>query len=167
MRENPEQALRLAVAATIFVILAVSPSETVSQESSSPQTLMSAAVPFAGCYELQLGRWWPWSMGDDTKFVTPPQHIELRLQRGTELFERNGLLIRAIPPSASRRSSFWLLQGRDGVDLIWTSGFSGVSLRLKKHEKELRGWAHAFFDSPRPPHLAHVRARPIPCSSAQ
>ncbi len=38
------------------------------------------AVPvtsFAGCYELKLGRWWPWSFGGDNEFVTPSSKIEL------------------------------------------------------------------------------------------
>jgi hypothetical protein len=164
MRENSRQALRLA-AVSILLILVLFPSATMGQEGSSAARIsMSAAAPFAGCYELQLGRWWPWSMGEDTISATPPRRIELQLQHGRDGFEQNGLLIRTIPsPQSSRRSAFWVPEGNDGADLIWTNGFAGVSLRLARHGKELQGWAHAFFDFPRPPHTAHATARPIPC----
>lgn len=169
MQERTELALRLAATLSVLLTLAISPSLSLCQESSSsgPPISMSAAAPFAGCYELHLGRWWPWGMGEDTQFATPPQRVELQLQHGTDGFEQNGLLIRTIPSgTASHRGSFWLPQDRGGVDLIWTSGFSGVSLRLNRHGKELRGWAHAFFDFPRPPHIARAAARPIACTSA-
>jgi hypothetical protein len=170
MQEKTEPALRLATTLSVLLILAIPASLSLCQESSSsgPPISMSAVAPFAGCYELQLGRWWPWGMGEDTQFATPPQRVELQLQHGTDGFEQNGLLIRTIPlGTASRRASFWLPQDRNSVDLIWTSGFSGVSLRLARHGKELRGWAHAHFDFPRPPHMAHVTARPIACPSAR
>jgi len=103
-------------------------------------------------------------MGEDTALVTPPERIQLGLERGDRSFEKEKLLIRRIPPEAeSRRSSYWLPLDNNEVLLIWTDGFSGVSLKLTKSRKELRGWAHAHFDSPRPPHVAHVTAEPIPC----
>ncbi len=169
MRKKTKHASRLAAGLSLLLVLMIFPSPSLGQESSSrPPISMSAAAPFAGCYELNLGRWWPWGMGEDTRFATPPSRVELRLQRGRDGFEQNGLLIRTIPSDpASRRSSFWLPQGNNGLDLIWTTGFSGVSLRLTRHGKELRGWAHAFFDFPRPPHVAHVTARPINCGYDQ
>jgi hypothetical protein len=159
----------IGAVASIFLILLAFPSECPAQEAAPPsgsQISSAAAAPFAGCYELHLGRWWPWGMGDDTKFATPPPRIELKLQHGAEGFEQNGLLIRAIPPgTVSRRASYWLPQPYNRVVLIWTSGFSGVSLRLHKNWDDLGGWAHAFFDFPRPPHVAHVKAKRIACES--
>ncbi len=170
MLDKTEQVLRLATTLSFLLILLAVSSDSLGQESSSsgPPISMSDSAPFAGCYELQLGRWWPWGMGEDTQFATPPRGVELRLQRGTEGFEQEGLLIRTIPSDpAPRRSSFWLPHGHNGLDLIWTTGFSGVSLRLTRNGRELRGWAHAFFDFPRPPHVAHVTARPINCGSGR
>lgn len=43
---------------------------------------------FAGCYAVELGRWWPWSFGEDTKFVTPPTQMQLLTQKGTQGFEQ-------------------------------------------------------------------------------
>lgn len=153
----------------VLLIMAALCSQCLAQANSPSDTrsIPPTAKAFAGCYALELGRWWPWGMGEDTKFVTPPQSIVLQLEHGTVDFEQNGLVIRAIPSGpASRRSSYWVPQTGNGVVLIWTTGFSGVSLRLHKHGDELRGWAHAFFDFPRPPHVAHVKARRIACESA-
>jgi hypothetical protein len=128
-----------------------------------------AANKFAGCYELHLGRWWPWGMGEDTPLVTPPPRIELKLERGNEGFEKDRFLIREIPAaSSSRRSSYWMPVGGGEALLIWTDGFSGVSLRLRKNGQDLSGWAHAHFDVvPVLPHVAHAIAKSIPCSSTR
>lgn len=122
---------------------------------------------FAGCYALRLGRWWPWGIGDDAQFVTPPAEFELKAERGTERFEKGELLIRgtlSTPPW--HRSSFWVPRNGRNVLLVWTNGLSGVSLNLKKTGSDVRGWAHAHFDFPTPPYMAHVVARPITCRSA-
>ncbi len=123
---------------------------------------------FAGCYELKIGRWRPRGFGEDTVFVTPPYHVELLSVRGTEGFEKNGFLARAVPlgkrPLYSRRRFFyWLPIAGNHVDLILTDGLSGVTITLKKHGDELRGWAHPHFDFPTSPHIAHATARRISC----
>jgi len=120
---------------------------------------------FVGCYELHLGRWWPWGMGEDTPLVTPPSRIELKLERGSNGFEKDELLIRQIPAAQdSRGSAFWVPGDHANVLLVWTNGFSGVGLRLTKNGNVLSGWAHAHFEVRlRPPHVAHVTAKAIPC----
>ena len=169
MRENSGRCLLLRVSASLFLTMGVFSPRFFGQEipPASAQNSISRAAPFAGCYELQLGRWWPWSMGEDTEFATPPRRIELQLRQGTDGFERDGFAIRTIPAvGSSRRKAYWQPQGSEGVSLIWTDGFTGVTLRLTKHGKELRGWAHPHFDSARlVPHVAHVTASPILCGS--
>lgn len=63
-------------------------------ESANAQapSIPPSAMSFAGCYELKLGRWWPWSFGEDNQFVTPASKIQLLPQQGTEGFEKNGLV---------------------------------------------------------------------------
>ena len=131
------------------------------------------AVPptsFAGCYELKLGRWWPWSFGGDNVFVTPPSKIELLPVQGTDGFEKDELLIRRTPPpqvntAGRRRASYWQVKSKNDVELIWTTGFSGVTLNLSKDGDNLRGWAHPFFDFPTSPRIMHVTARRFPCTA--
>src|SRR6266536_671506 len=53
---------------------------------------------FEGCYDLTMGRWWPWSFGVDNQFVTPPGRIRLLSERGKDGWEKDSFLIRALPP---------------------------------------------------------------------
>jgi hypothetical protein len=54
------------------------------------------------------------------------------------------------------------------IKLVWTDGFTGLTLDLKKHGKELRGWAHPHFDRMKLiPRTAHATARQIACEAPQ
>ncbi len=140
---------------------------------SVERTSDAQVLTFVGCYDLKLGRWWPWANGEDTAFVTPPTHIELLSLRGIDGFENDFFLIRTVPSpklvgSGRRVASFWQLKSKTQLTLTWTDGFVGVSLNLEKQGDELRGWAHPHFDSPRlVARTAHVTARKIPCTTSQ
>ena len=137
-------------------------------DSAQPRGSKSQAANFAGCYKLHMGRWWPWSLGEDAKFATPPNQFELTLQRATEGFAQGQLIIRQEPSGGrSWRISYWIPTGTNEAAAVWSDGFSGVSINLTKHSDELRGWAHAHFDVWRPPHIARVTALRIACQSAQ
>lgn len=134
----------------------------------------SPTVPFAGCYQVKLGRWWPWSFGEDTVFVTPPYRIRLLAQRGTEGFEDNGFIIRVLPPEKEaihgirRVWSYWTVKSTKDVELVWTDGLTGVVLKLHKRGSDLRGWAHPHFDFPIfIPRTAQVRARTMACEEPE
>jgi hypothetical protein len=145
---------------------------TAAQSDKSTANQQNQTVPFLGCYELKLGRWWPWGYGEDTPFVTPPKSVRLLPERGTEGFEQYGFLLRAIPrkgkPADGRGGwSYWSVDSANRVYLMWNDGFTGVTLKLEKDGKDLHGWAHPHFDSPHfIPHTAHVVARRIGCESA-
>jgi len=52
------------------------------------------------------------------------------------------------------------------IDLVWTDGFTGVTLKLEKKKDELSGWAHPHFDAAKfIPRMARVVARPIACDT--
>src|SRR5258708_5839752 len=126
------------LAEVLILLVVISPSCS-GQAINSPKPLNENQISsFTGCYELVLGKWWPWSFGEDTVFVTPPPRIELLPEPGTKGFEKNGLLIRAIPLQTSVSSgrpvsSFWQIKSSTHVDLVWTNGLSGVTLKLSKH----------------------------------
>ena len=134
-----------------------------AQSDASNQSVEAAAKNLAGCYHVHLGRWWPWGMGEDSKYATPPSEIQLRLER-TRLFGKDELLIRRIPPAQDLRGyAFWVPRANGQALLVWSNGFSGVSINVTKNSRDLRGWAHAHFDYPGLPHVAHVVAKPMPC----
>jgi hypothetical protein len=126
---------------------------------------------FTGCYQLTIGRWWPWAFGEETKYVTPPSRIQLLSDQGTKGFEQDRLLLRSIPrkeesAAGSRESSYWQVRSSDRIDFIWTDGFTGVTLKLEKKGDELSGWAHPHFDAAKVvPRTARVVARLIACDA--
>lgn len=149
----------------LLVVTLFSAASSSNERGSDPATKVDVR-PYAGCYRITLGRWWPWGYGEEAKYVTPPNSIRLMPERGTEGFEKDQLLIRVFPlprTSSARGGSFWDVQGSD-VYMIWTDGFAGVSLKLEKRGGQLVGWAHPHFDSWRLiPHVARAKAQPIPC----
>jgi len=156
--------------AVVFVLLLIISPRCSGQPSNPPKPQnKNQTSSFTGCYELVLGRWWPWSFGEDTVFVTPPTRIELLPEPGTKGFEQNGFMIRTISLQTSVApgrpvSSFWRLKSSTHIDMVWTNGLSGVTLKLRKHGTELRGWAHPHFDFPTPPpRIQHVTAKRIGC----
>ena len=88
------------------------------------------AASFAGCYELRLGRWWPWGFGKENAYVTPPSRIQLITERGAQGFEQDGYLIRPMKSPTTGRGgpSYWQVKSDEKIDLIWTDGFTGVTL---------------------------------------
>jgi hypothetical protein len=163
---RPERCASLLL--LLFAVIQTVASEPHNGGSRSPTN--ADVTPYTGCYRVILGRWWPWGYGEEAKYVTPPNSVQLSPERGTEGFEKDHLLIRVFPPAATsstlpgrRGGSFWDVQ-RNHVYMTWTSGFTGVTLKLKKHDNQLVGWAHPFFDSWRlVPHIARAKAQPIPC----
>jgi hypothetical protein len=167
---------RLLCSSAVLLTLAVAAvrrQSTAGQQNTakSAQATDMHAASFAGCYEVKLGRWWPWGFGDENRYVTPPSRLQLLMERGTRGFEQGELLIRAIPghePSAgSRESSFWEAKSPAQLELAWTDGFVGVTLDLKRNRDELTGWAHPHFDDGNfVPRTAHVTAHRIACGGS-
>jgi hypothetical protein len=124
---------------------------------------------FAGCYELTLGRWWPWGFGSDDTFFTPPRRIKLLTEPGTKGWEEKGLLLRALPDPAPTRTgrrgpSYWNVLSPNQIELTWTDGFTGITIKLNRTGNELRGWVHPHSDAAMfIHHSAHVTARLIYC----
>lgn len=140
-------------------------SQTRTETELAPQT-----KSLEGCYDMKIGRWWPWGFGEEDALVTPPNRVQLLAERGTRGFEKHELLIRTIPrreePPESRESSFWTVKPQNQVRLVWTDGFVGVTLSLTKSGDKLSGWAHPHFDAMKlVPRIAHVTARQIACPS--
>jgi hypothetical protein len=131
-----------------------------------------ATSSLTGCYELKIGRWWPWGFPRETDYLTPPARIELLSQVGTQGFEKGAYLIRSIPSSSGAAQghewdSFWHVQG-GRTELVWTTGFIGVTLNMRKEEDRLRGWAYPHFDAPvSPERVAYVTAQRISCGQRQ
>jgi hypothetical protein len=112
-----------SVAMISLAIASCSKAQTLATGEKSTE---APGLAFVGCYEMMLGRWWPWSFGGDTVFVTPPRRIRLLATRGTNGFEKDQFLLRAIPDTkasipAREGPSYWQPKSDKQVDLVWTT----------------------------------------------
>jgi hypothetical protein len=117
-----------------------------------------------GCYELGVLKW-PHDLGEDNVFITPPVRIEIMPEKGSKGFEVNGYLVRPAPgvsPSI-HRASYWRPTGKTTIEIVWTTGFSGLSMKLHVEREALKGKAKPFWDFPRWGQTAHVLAHKIDC----
>jgi len=163
-----------ATSSTILLAVLLSSSMTTSKgfdalkrqsPPSADDSKQAAVSEFVGCYELKLGRWWPWSSDDIRTFHTPPSRVELLSSRGTDGFVKDHFLIGPLPKPS--RYGYWDLKSKNRIRLTWTDGLVGVGLNLAKHGTELSGWAHPHSDAPQfVPHIAHVIARKTSCPSS-
>lgn len=152
----------------LLLLLIASASTCTGQSAVQEPRLasMNEIESYVGCYDLGMGRWWPWSFGEDAKYVTPPNRIELTRDRGTEGWAKGHLLIRFASAqkagvSGGRGASFWDVHSNGRIALTWTDGFTGVTLKLERNRDDLGGWAYPHLDAGLLiPRIAHVKGSP-------
>jgi hypothetical protein len=139
----------------------------VHREHKQPQVISPETVQ--GCYELGLLKWQPdLNLGEDAKFIIPPERIQLLAERGTNNFEARGYLVRPAPgvPPSIHRSSYWKPVGPDKIEVVWGEPFSGVIMKLRFKDGTLKGKAQTFWDFLRRGQTAKIIAPKIDCNQA-
>lgn len=131
--------------------------------------LLAAQDSLVGCYDVELGPWMSETPSEsDSLFVTPPPRIQLHSTAGKGLGDRpQDLALTPAPgalPSVHRYSS-WEWIGPDSIELSWTTGFSGLRMRLAVGGPALRGTAETFWDFTRDRQRAQVVATRVACDS--
>ena len=129
-------------------------------DSEAPVAKPQYTQNFAGCYELDFGRWIPG--GDEFRRALPavvPQRIRL-----DSTYAEGGLLIR--PPTWWGRAS-WVPTGSRSITMTWSDVFNSVNMRLYRWGRDLRGRVIAYSDAdwPVPEPRALVHARPTDCAN--
>jgi hypothetical protein len=166
MKVLTRAARTLIVAAVRLSVTDCVPKSIQSPTDQQPQTPVGS---FVGCYELSVGRWWPWGFSDETGYFRPPHRVQLLGELGRKGWEQNGLLLRSVPDSGSTKRvrggpSYWNLISPTRIELHWTDGFTGIVIKLVKHKTELRGTVHPRSDAPMIiRRWAYVTAKPISC----
>lgn len=132
--------------------------------SATPVTAQQSTL--ASCYDLAIGPWPDGSHieGDSLTFAPPPRVMmdTLSTYRGPV---SAGMVLREAPgtiPSV-HPFSYWQLN-RDSVDLVWSTGFAGLSARLAISADSLHGIVRTFSDALHlPPLEARITALPVRC----
>jgi hypothetical protein len=116
------------------------------------------------CYDLSIGPWHPaQQLREDSIFVAPPSRVRFNTARSERRPDHFVLLTAPGALPSVHRYAMWRLVGSDTVELIWSTGFSGLRMTLGGRPGELRGLAQAFWDFPRTPLIADASARRVPC----
>jgi hypothetical protein len=122
---------------------------------------------FAGCYELQLTKWIPAiSLGADEKFVTPPKRIALTETIDSSWGDQHAFKILptgGATPSVHTRA-YWTSDAHQ-VHIVFSTGFSGLTMDLELQGSNLVGTAYTGWDFPRTGQTSHVVATRISCES--
>ncbi len=121
----------------------------------------------AACYDLSLGPWGPVPLrGGDTIYIAPPSRVRFDTVRAER---RRGDFMLSTAPGALpsvHRYAYWLPAAtEDSVELVWSTGFSGLRMTIGGTREELRGQASAFWDFPRQPLIADAVARRVSCDA--
>jgi hypothetical protein len=154
-------ALLLSIAHCIFFAALVGAQE--QPKLAEPENIQ-------GCYELTLSAWRPnLNLGEDAVFLTPPHRIQLFAERGTQGWESGGYVVKPAPGAEAsiHRGSYWLPKSSHSIEIVWTTGFSGLVMALKIEGADLRGEAKSFWDFPRGRQTAAVAARKVECQSVR
>jgi hypothetical protein len=164
MKSLAARALLLCIAHCIFGAFAAS---VKGQEQRKPEFVKPQNIQ--GCYELALSAWRPnLNLGQDAIFVTPPHRIQLFAERGTQGWQSEGYVVQPAPgvESSIHRGSYWSPKSSQSIEIVWTTGFSGLVMILKIERTDLRGEAESFWDFPRTRQKADVIARKVECQAA-
>lgn len=157
--------MRFCSATLILTLLLVS--ETTSKAASHSTLINPEAIQ--GCYEIGKLEWHPKFEGDDLVFITPPARIQVLSQRGTQGQEKDQYLVRPAPgfPKSIHRYSYWRPTGSHSVEIVWSTGLSGLTMRLKVEENNLKGKAKPFWDFLGRVPSARVMAHKVDCAASQ
>ena len=124
---------------------------------------------FAGCYELQLTKWSPAiSLGADEKFVTPPKRIALTETIDSSWGSQHAFKV--LPTGGAtpsvHRLAYWTSDAHQ-VHIVFSTGFSGLTMDLEPQGSNLVGTAHTAWDFSRTAQTSHVVATRISCESKE
>jgi hypothetical protein len=118
------------------------------------------------CYDLSVGSWRPAPLrGADTIYIAPPSRVRFDTVRAERSSDRFAMTTAPGALPSVHRFAIWWPVGGDSVGLIWSTGFSGLRMKLGGQPDELRGEAEAFWDFPRDPLTAEVTARRVSCDA--
>jgi hypothetical protein len=161
----------IIVVSSLFFAAIIAPSRQVNgQNPDGNESKFVKPETIQGCYELGTLNWKPDLQLDkeEAVFITPPPRIDLLAERGTQGKEKNGYLVRPAPgvTQSVHRSTFWMPIGPKKIEVVFTTGTSGLYMRLTVQGGKLQGNAKTFWDFRRRRQTAHVIAHKTDCGSS-
>jgi len=117
---------------------------------------------FVGCYRLNMTPWKPKRTGGSTWDVTPPVAIRLTLRPETAW--GGGYVVEPAlgAEATNHHSPYWNLKD-ETVNISWTTGFTGLRMKLIPTTIGLKGTAKTFSDDGSYHESSDVVATRMPC----
>lgn len=103
-----------------------------------------APSPLA-CYTLSLGAW---SSALPEPLPPPPSSLQLTDSLGTSILENGRRVVRTLPQGSLKSYPFQYWEPREHGDvfIVFSTGFTGMTMDLAPAGEDLQGTARAFFD---------------------
>lgn len=134
---------------------------------ASHTELEAQASDYVGCYDVYLGTWSPGPLPSDSIHYLPPTRIRLREQPGQGIGGRpRGSAVDPAPGAMPSIHSYgwWEIVG-DSIQLVWTTGFAGITARVAGRDN-LSGEARRFVDVvPSTQFTVSIEFAPIDCGA--
>ena len=162
----------LVAVASLFCGAVISaPGHSIEQNPEQSQFVKPESIQ--GCYELGALNWKPDLQldKDEAAFIRPPERIEILAEHGGMepwASKTNGYLLRPAPGSPKNgvhRFSYWYPTGPKAIEVVFSTGASGLVMQLKVDGDMLRGKAKTHWDFPRKIQTAQVNARKTGCGA--
>ena len=103
-----------------------------------------APSPLA-CYTLTLGAW---NAPLPEPLPPPPPALQLTDSLGTYILENGRRVVRSLPAGSAKAYPFQFWEAREGGDvlIVFSNGFTGMTMDLAPAGDNYSGTARAFFD---------------------
>jgi len=166
----PRPAVLISLLALFCIGLSSAPKRLAGESLQDRESKFIKPEIIQGCHELGTLNWRPdLKLGEDAEFITPPRRIQILAEHGSKGFEQDGYLVRPAPGvhRSIHRASYWVPEGPKAIEVVWTTGFSGLTMRLNLEGETLRGKATTFWDFPRREQTAEVVAHKVDCGKGQ
>ena len=162
------QFLRITAVAGLLALLSVGSTSRLPAAANPEGKDFIRPETVRGCYDLGVLKWRPDLQldKDEAVFITPPERIELLAERGSQGSEIRGYMVRPAPgvPKSVHRFTYWRPTGPNKIEVMFTTGLSGLEMQLTLKGDTLEGKANTFWDFLRRRQTARVIAHKIKCT---
>jgi hypothetical protein len=110
--------------------------------AQTPAGSLASRSRFVGCYQVRLG---PWT---NPPMLAPPFEFRLDSTASTSALFFSGGFSSVVPSNLTgRETAGWRIENDSTISIHWSTGFVGVSLKLRVDGDTLRGKATSGADT--------------------
>jgi hypothetical protein len=126
------RSIQLSSAAFLFVVF-----------GCANNSITEVPSPLA-CYTLTLGAWGPEL---PEQLPPPPAAVQLTDSLGTSVLENGKRVVRSMPAGTPKAYPFqyWVPREQGDVFIVFSNGFTGMTIDLAPQGDDFTGTAHAFL----------------------